>query len=85
MENETLEGKIKFYDRLYKWSLLALVLVITVVAIVGVRQVFIISSKLDQRTHDIQQSMNCLVALFAQPNRATLTIQDVDKCTLTRR
>ena len=79
------EKKIRFYNRLYRTTLMALATITTFGVIIGVRQVFVTTQRVDQSTLEIKRSMACVVSLFAQPNRTNLTIQDVQNCTLVRK
>ena len=78
------DQKIRFYNRIYRGILLILVLGIMVLAAVGVRQIFIISHRIDQNTQQINRNMACIVSIFAQPNRQQITVDNINKCILVR-
>lgn len=75
--------KVKYLNYLYRMALITFLIYICIAATIGVRQVFVISDKLDDRTNYILNSQRCIVDFFTRPNRANLKIEDVDKCTLT--
>lgn len=79
------DRRIQFYNKLYRIFLMVLLLIVTSLVAVGVHQIFITTHRVDQSTQDVKKSMACVVSLFAQPNRASLTIKDINNCTLVRK
>ena len=80
-----LDRRAHLYSLLYRATLLILAIVSTVGVLVGVHEVFVVSNRVDLRTQEINQHINCELSLFTQPNRTTLTINDITNCTLVRK
>jgi len=79
-----IDAKRRLYNRLYRSSLLILVLVITAFAIVGVHQIYVTSRQISEGNNEIQKSLRCISEFFTQTNRANLKVTDINKCTLVR-
>ena len=84
LDEEYLNDKKHLYERVYKWTLITMVLAIMIGVIVGVRQVFVVGDRIEQSTQETQKSLRCIGEYFTQTNRATLTIKNISECTLVR-
>lgn len=72
------------YDRLYKASLLFLVAFIAGGVIIGVRQVYKTTDRIDQRSEETQKSLGCIAKFFTATDRVNLTVENLELCTLRR-
>lgn len=87
MDNEFDKG-INFFDRLYKVSVMLALAVALGLTIVGLRQIFVISNKLDERSQETLMSINCVVSLFTHTGttRSQLAIQQsINQCTVVKK
>lgn len=84
MERNKLDNEIKKYDVILKVAVGVFLIVILVVNIIAVHQVFVVTKRVDDRSYANQQSLGCVAKFFATPNRANLTVSDLEKCTLAR-
>lgn len=84
MSSELYEKK-NFYDKLYKWALIFLLTFMTSLVIIGVRQIFVVTKRIDQSTVETQKSLDCIAKFFTITDRTRLTVTDLDKCTLSRK
>lgn len=73
---ELLDQKARFYNRIYRSALMILVLVCAVSMVIGVRRVFVVSSKIDRNIEQTQSIINSNQASALTARKANVQRQE---------